>query len=90
MDVMTMGPGMGINEPVHVPSADPDHEGWLVAIVDQEVGPERHASEVWIIDAGDIAKGPVAKVKVPGQLRPQVHGWWVPAAALDAARAKAA
>jgi len=90
MDVMPLGPGMGINEPVHVPSSDPDHEGWLLAVVDRETGEDRHESEVWIIDAGDVAKGPVAKVKVPGQLRPQVHGWWVPAAALADARARAA
>lgn len=73
----------GYNEPVHVPANDPAHEGWLVCIVDQQMG-DAFMHEAWVLDAGKIAAGPVAKVKIPKRLRPQVHGWWVPQAQIDA------
>ena len=88
IDSLALPPRMAINEPVHVPSARPGHEGWLVAVVDREVGEADYRSEVWIVDAGDVAAGAVAKVKVPVRLRPQVHGWWVPAADLAGAKAR--
>ncbi|MCA9029020.1 MAG: carotenoid oxygenase family protein [Planctomycetaceae bacterium] len=42
-------------------------------------------SELWFIDAGNFAAGPIAKVKLGRRLRPQIHGWWVPRAELVAA-----
>ncbi len=77
----------GFNEPVHVPSVTEGHEGWLVTIVDSQVGDNVFVHEAWVLDAGNIAAGPVAKVTIPHRLRPQVHGWWVPQAELDAASA---
>jgi len=32
-----------------------------------------------------VAAGPLAQVRIPHRLRPQVHGWWVSATELDAA-----
>jgi carotenoid cleavage dioxygenase len=61
------------------------HEGWLLAVVDHQIGENEFRSELWVIDADNIAAGAVGKVKVPIQLRPQVHGWWVPAAELERA-----
>ena len=84
---LPLPPLAGYNEPVHVPSATEGHEGWLVTIVDSQVGDNVFAHEAWVIDAGNIAAGPVAKVKIPVRLRPQVHGWWVPQDELDAAAA---
>ncbi|WP_404713382.1 carotenoid oxygenase family protein [Sphingomonas sp. MMS24-J13] len=78
IDAMGLPPGFAINEPIHIPSRDPDHEGWLMFVVDQQVGESDFASEVWIVDGGNVAAPPVAKIKVPVRLRPQVHGWWVP------------
>ncbi|MEI9852172.1 MAG: carotenoid oxygenase family protein [Sphingomonas sp.] len=78
-------PMMSFNEPVHVPSAAPGHDGWLVLVVDRQTGPDAFEHEVWILDGGDIAAGPVATVKLPRRTRPQVHGWWVGAAQLAAA-----
>ena len=82
---LALPPLTGFNEPVHVPSATEGHEGWLVMIVDSQVGDSAFAHEAWVVDAGNIAAGPVAKVTIPARLRPQVHGWWVPQAELDAA-----
>ena len=87
MQALPLPPMTGYNEPVHVPAADPAHDGWLVVMVDSQVGDNVFTHEAWILDAGNLPAGPVAKVKVPTRLRPQVHGWWVPQAQLDAAAA---
>jgi carotenoid cleavage dioxygenase len=80
---LPLPPQGGYNEPVHVPAADPAHDGWLVMIVDQQAG-DQLVHEAWVVDAGNIGAGPVAKVVIPARLRPQVHGWWVPQAQLNA------
>ena len=82
---LDLPPSHCFQEPVHVPSAAPGHEGWLLAIVDRQTGPDEFEHECWIIDAGKVADGPVAKVSIPKRLRPQVHGWWVSADQLEAA-----
>jgi carotenoid cleavage dioxygenase-like enzyme len=43
-------------------------------------------SELWVIDGDKLNAGPVARVKLPVPLRPQVHGWWVSAAQLAKAK----
>lgn len=82
---LALPPAHSINEPVHVPAAQAGHEGWLVAVVDRQTGSDDFAHECWVIDAGNVAAGPVARVHIPHRLRPQVHGWWVSAAQLGAA-----
>jgi carotenoid cleavage dioxygenase-like enzyme len=85
VEMMELDPGMSINEPVHVPSKRPGHEGWLLAVVDREADGD-YKSELWVIDGDRIDAGPVARVKLPVPLRPQVHGWWVSAAQLAKAK----
>jgi carotenoid cleavage dioxygenase len=87
IDALSLDGNMAINEPVHVPSSTPGHEGWLIAVVDRELDMQHHESEVWILEAGNITAPPLAKVKLPVAMRPQVHGWWVSAADLAQARA---
>ena len=82
IEALPLDPGMAVNEPVHVPARDPDHEGWLMMVIDRQTGEDDHASELWIVDAGAPGQGPVARISVPLKLRAQVHGTWVPAAAL--------
>lgn len=89
LDMMPLEFGMAISEPVHVPSSQVDHEGWLLAVVDRQVEPNRFTSELWIVDAGNIAAGPVARVTVPVPLRAQVHGAWVSSERLVEAQAHA-
>ena len=84
VEALGFGPDKAVNEPVHVPSPDPGHGGWLLAVVDRATPDGRFESALWVIEANDIAKGPIAKVPVPVPLRPQVHGWWVPAEELPA------
>jgi carotenoid cleavage dioxygenase-like enzyme len=80
---LALPPGTGFSEPVHVPSAK--GEGWLIAFVDQQTGPDAFVHEAWIIDAGNVGAGAVAKIAIPKRQRPQIHGWWVSAAQLAAA-----
>jgi carotenoid cleavage dioxygenase len=54
-------------------------------VVDREAGSD-YLSELWILDADHISAPPVARVKVPVPLRPQVHGWWVSEAQLANAK----
>lgn len=80
------GAGYSFNEPVLVPAVDPDHGGWLLMMVDRVIAPGYIAQEVWILDADDIERGPVAKVEMPFRTCGQVHGTWVPRHLLDQAR----
>lgn len=82
LTALPLPPGHAISEPVHVPSTRADHDGWLLAVVDRQVGDGSFASALWVIDATDIAAGPIARVHVPVPLRAQVHGAWVSAAEL--------
>jgi carotenoid cleavage dioxygenase-like enzyme len=82
---LALPPAHCIHEPVHVPGAQAGHEGWLIAVVDRQTGPEDFEHECWIIAAGNVSAGPVAKIHIPQRLRPQIHGWWVGSAQLDAA-----
>jgi carotenoid cleavage dioxygenase-like enzyme len=83
--VFALPPGSCFNEPVHVPSASADGEGWLLAVVDSQTGPSEFKHALWIIDAGNVRAGPIAKAAIPHRLRPQVHGWWVGARELSLA-----
>jgi carotenoid cleavage dioxygenase len=77
--------GQCFSEPVHVPAARAGHEGWLLAIVDEQLGAADFRHALWILDAGRVAAGPVARITIPHRLRPQVHGWWVSESQLRAA-----
>jgi len=84
-EAMPLGQDRAINEVVHIPADDPTHGGWLMAMVDRELIPDHYDQEIWIIEADEVAKGPIAKVKMPVVTREQVHGNWVPRAVLDTA-----
>jgi carotenoid cleavage dioxygenase len=94
LTAMGVPPGAGISEPAHVPSSDPAHGGWLLSVVDLPNGPpgagppHDYSSELWIIEADEIEKGPIAKVKTGLALRSQVHGTWVSRQKLDASKLK--
>lgn len=85
IDALNLDPGMAISEPVHVPSSDPGHGGWLLAVVDRQAERD-YDSELWILEADDIAAPPVARVRIPLPVRPQVHGCWVSAKQLAESR----
>jgi carotenoid cleavage dioxygenase len=90
LEVMGVPPGAAISEPAHVPSSQAGHDGWLLSVVDipnhpdpsQQV-PGEYTSELWVIEADNPAKGPIAKVRTGLPLRSQVHGTWVAREKLD-------
>jgi len=81
-------PGAAISEPVHVPASDVTHGGWLLSVIDVPNGPAPHdyLSELWVLEADAIEKGPIAKVKTGLALRSQVHGSWVSRDRLDTSK----
>jgi len=83
-NALAAGPGECFSEPVHVPAEDPAHGGWLLMVVNRQTGPDDFDSELWVLEADNPVDGPLARAAIPRRLRPQVHGWWVSAAQLDA------
>ena len=71
-------------EPVFVPKG-PDAaegEGYLLALVGRRA---LNRNDMIILDALDIAAGPIATIKIPFRLRYGFHGTWVPGEDLDRA-----
>lgn len=62
-------------EPVHVPNPDSDREedGWIMCFV---YNPAEGAF-LSIVSAGDFARGPVAKVHIPGRVPNGFHANWM-------------
>ena len=95
LSVMGVPPGAAISEPAHVPSSDPTHGGWLLMVVDIPNGPpgqsapHDYSSELWVIEADEVEKGPIARVRTGLALRSQVHGAWVGRDRLEASRLRA-
>ena len=64
-------------EPLFVPAvdaADEDH-GYVLSYVYE---PSTNSSDLWVMEAEDISKGPVAKVKLPVRVPFGFHGVWMP------------
>jgi len=63
-----------VQEHVHIPSRTPGHEGYLAFVVDLH---DQMLSEVQVLEAQHLEKGPIARIKMPLRLRVGVHGNWV-------------
>jgi carotenoid cleavage dioxygenase-like enzyme len=70
-----------MQEHVHVPSAKPGHEGYLMHIIDRH---DENQAEVHVLEAQHIEEGPIATLKIPLRLRSGVHGNWASARQLSA------
>lgn len=90
--LMEVPPGAAISEPAHVVSPDEGHGGWLLSVIDIPGGPPGagdpadYSSELWVIEADAVEKGPIARIRTGKALRSQVHGTWVSRAKLDASK----
>jgi carotenoid cleavage dioxygenase-like enzyme len=69
-----------IQEEVHIPSKTPGHEGYLALVIDLH---DSGLSDMVILEAANVDKGPIATIKMPLRLRNQVHGNWVSAEELQ-------
>jgi carotenoid cleavage dioxygenase len=79
---LTIDPQSTVQEPIHVPSLQPGHEGYLAFVVDRHA---ENLAEVFVVEAGHLEKGPIARIKLPMRLRSGVHGSWVPSTVLNKA-----
>ncbi|MEH3108219.1 MAG: carotenoid oxygenase family protein [Sphingomonas fennica] len=78
LDVWSPGPGDTVQEAQFVPRT-PDAaegDGWLILPVSRV---SRHRSDLVILDAQDVAAGPVCTIRLPVKVRATFHGTWVPA-----------
>lgn len=68
-------------EPVFAPKSATaaEGEGYVLGVVNRRA---EHRSDLVILDAMNMAAGPVATIKIPVRLKYGIHGNWVPAAAL--------
>ena len=73
---LDLGPGRHGAEPVFVPraGAQAEDDGYLLSFVYDQA---RHASELLIADAQDLARGAIASVRTP-RVPYGFHGSWVP------------
>ena len=64
------------SEPVFVrkPGAAAEDEGWIMSCV---YDPERHRSDIVILEAQDFAGEPIATIRLPVRVPFTFHGGWV-------------
>jgi carotenoid cleavage dioxygenase-like enzyme len=73
------GPGRVPGEAVFVPGGDAEDAGWLMCYVYDEA---RDRSDFVVLDATDLAAGPVATVALPARVPLGFHGSWIAESAL--------
>jgi carotenoid cleavage dioxygenase len=73
------GPVSSLQEPCFIPRSNgaAEGDGWIVMICNRL---EEQRSDLLLFDATEIAKGPVATIKIPIRLRFGLHGNWADAA----------
>ena len=74
--------GDRLSEPVFVPRAAdaPEGDGWVLAMATRT---QEGRSDLLVLDAQDLAAGPVATVQLSHRVPSGFHGSWIPGAALD-------
>jgi carotenoid cleavage dioxygenase-like enzyme len=79
------GPGDSVQECQFVPRSPdaPEGDGWLILPVSRV---SKNRSDLAILDAQNVAAGPVALLKLPIKVRSTFHGTWVPAETLASGR----
>ena len=70
------GPTSSLQEPCFIPRGAGEGNGWIVMVCNRL---EEHRSDLLLFDALNVAKGPIATVKVPIRLRFGLHGNWADA-----------
>lgn len=85
LDIWSPGPGDSVQECQFVPRTPdaPEGDGWLLLPVSRVA---KVRSDLVILDATDLAAGPVATIKLPVRVRATFHGTWVPEAAQETGR----
>jgi carotenoid cleavage dioxygenase len=76
-ELWNAGNRISLAEPVFAPRSvkSREGEGYLLGVAYHL--DENMRSDLVILDAERVKDGPIARVKLPVQASPQVHGWWV-------------
>lgn len=69
------GPNYRAGEVVFAPAGPGEGEGWLLLFAYDKA---RDASDFVVLDATNVAAGPVARAELPVRVPYGFHGWWVP------------
>lgn len=77
-DIRRWDPGLRYhsNEAFFVPGDRGEGEGWLLSLVYDHVN---DTSDLAILDALDIQRGPIAEIRMPRRVPHGFHGVWIPA-----------
>jgi len=77
MDYYYAGPDSSPEEPVFVPRSPdaPEGDGWLLSIVGRRA---ENRTDLVILDALNLAAGPVATLRFPSRVHEGFHGVWIP------------
>lgn len=80
-DAWFAGDTSSTQEPVFAPAAPdaPEGHGYVIGVVNRRA---EHRCDLVILDAQDMAAGPVATIKLPVRLKYGIHGNWVPSGSL--------
>jgi carotenoid cleavage dioxygenase-like enzyme len=70
------GPNSHAGEAFFVPDGDGEGEGWLMTFVYDHA---RDTTDLVILDALAVERGPVAEIRMPSRVPYGFHGLWVPA-----------
>jgi carotenoid cleavage dioxygenase len=76
VDFWDPGSNHHAGEVFFVPDGDGEGEGWLMTFVYDHA---RNVSDFVILDAMDVARGPVAEIRMPRRVPYGFHGAWIPA-----------
>lgn len=72
-------PDVTFQEPVHIPSSQDGHEGYLAIVGELK---DKDRCDVYLFNAETLDEGPIATIRMPLRLRDAVHGNWVQADAI--------
>ncbi|HVV11725.1 carotenoid oxygenase family protein [Amycolatopsis sp.] len=75
--VHALDPHWVVGEAVFVPGQDAtaEDDGWLLSVITHETA---DAARLLVLDASDVAAGPVATVELPRRVPAGFHGSWIP------------
>lgn len=78
MDAWFAGPEATLQDPVYAPrlGGSAEGDGYLIAIVNWVLS---RRTELVVLEAMNLAAGPLARIRVPVCLRTGIHSTWIPA-----------
>lgn len=83
LDYYYAGPDSSPEEPLFIPKG-PDaaeNEGWLISVVGRRA---ENRTDIVVLDAQNLAAGPVATIRLPCRIHEGFHGTWLPPQAVGA------